>query len=896
MPGRQSLPIGTVLAGDVRIVGLIDDGALGYIYGVETGAEKNRAQLVELCPRGLASRAPDGAVFAATAEAAELTKLCLERFVRDAEILRTSRHASLQPVLAVFAANGTAYALQPPEQTKTLAAVANSLQRLPSEAEIGKIVRPLVAALAMLHARGLFHANITPETILVGSGIEPTLVRYGGTRALFAARTRTVHAAVTPGYSAPELYLFDESGHGPLCDVFSLAAVLYRLVTGRTPADVIQRSLGEVLPPAARTQGNYRAGLLQAIDAGLSLDPKKRPQSMAAFGQMLLGDCAPGSVAAPAAAAAARPAEKPDAPAPVAPPPAKAGPAKPVAPPVPAPATDTAAKDAPKPSGDSAKPAAGKAAGPESKPQLTVVPKPAVDERTLKPANARAASRGGLRDMLPGSYRLVGLGVFLAAALATGMWQLDRQLKRDGKPPAQAAAPAGAASEAAQPKQTATAPAQQIEAERQKAEAAEKKKAAEATAAAAAAAKQEAEARATAERKQAEERAAASARAAEERAAAEKKAGDAERERQRQEQQARAEEDARTAEAARQQKARLAAVANATDRDIALALRSGDPSLDAAIEQRLFALGYLNVVTSAGDKWLRPGDGEPFRDCDTCPEMVLVPPPVRVSSVAAKPAGAVTVSNASPQGAGEKVPSLAIAVGRYEITRDEFAAFVADTGYDTSGGCHARSADWKLDPALSWSSPGFAQDGRHPAVCVSFHDGQAYAAWLAARAKQPYRLPAEAEWEHAARSNTASALRFPFGNDEREVCRYANGADETARAAFPGWQVAGCSDGFTHTAPAGTFKPNHFGLFDTMGNAWEWVDECAPPPGADGVVRKADCTAKSPRILKGGSYSDRPELLEPQARTGAEPDIRDEIAGFRVVRPVEVRAAQTAKK
>jgi formylglycine-generating enzyme required for sulfatase activity len=877
------LPIGTVLAGDVRIVSLVDDGALGYTYGVETGAGKERAQLVELCPRGLASRAPDGAVFAATAEAAELLKLCLERFVRDAEILRTHRHPSLQPVLAVLAANGTACALQPPEQAKTLAAVANSLQRLPSQAEIDKIVGPLVSGLAMLHARGLFHANITPETILLGSGIEPTLVRYGGTRALFAARTRTVHAAVTPGYSAPELYLFDESGHGALCDVFSLAAVLYRLVTGRTPADVIQRSLGEVLPPAARTQGQYRAGLLQAIDAGLSLDPKKRPQTMAALGAMLLGEAAPASATAPAAAA--RPVEMPTAAAPIAPP-AKAEAAKPAAP---QPAASTAPKDAPKPSGDIAKPAAGT----EAKPQLAVVPKPEVDERTLKPGSARTASRGGLRDMLPGSYRLVGLGMLLAAALATGMWQLDRQLNREGKaqPPAQAAAPTTTTSEAAKPKPAASEPAVRIAPERPKADDAEKKRAAEMQAAAR---QQAAEARASAERRQAEERAAAERRAAEERAAAEKqKAADAERERQQKEQQARAEEEARAADAARQQKARLEAIATATDRDIVLALRTGDPSLEAAIGQRLAALGYLNVITSAGDKWLRPGDGEPFRDCDTCPEMVLVPPPVRVASAPPKPSVAVAASNVSQQGGGLPLPSAAIAVGRTEITRDEFAAFVADTGYDTSGGCHARIPDWKLEPALSWSSPGFAQDGRHPAVCVSFSDSQAYAAWLASRARQPYRLPTEAEWEHAARSNTATALRFPFGNDEREICKHANGADESARAAFPGWQVAGCSDGFTHTAPAGTFKPNHFGLHDTMGNAWEWVDECAPPPGTDGVVRKADCTASSPRILKGGSYSDRPELLEPQARTGAEPHTRDEIAGFRIMRPVEVRAAAT---
>ena len=101
---------------------------------------------------------------------------------------------------------------------------------------------------------------------------------------------RKVNLAVTPGYSAPELHFSDEKAHGPLCDIFSLAAVLYYVVTGRHPINVLARGLGHTMPPAAAlpTQ-KFRPQFLEAIDRGLELEPERRPQNIKAFGEMLLG-------------------------------------------------------------------------------------------------------------------------------------------------------------------------------------------------------------------------------------------------------------------------------------------------------------------------------------------------------------------------------------------------------------------------------------------------------------------------------------------------------------------------------------------------------------------------------------------------------------------------------
>ena len=149
-------------------------------------------------------------------------------------------------------------------------------------------LRQLAPALELLHSRNLIYANITPDTILLRP--DPLLICFGATRSFLAARMRKVNLAVTPGYSAPELHFSDEKAHGPLCDVYSLAAVLYYVVTGRHPLNVLARGLGHTMPPAASlpTQ-KFRPQFLEAIDRGLELEPERRPQNIKAFGEMLLG-------------------------------------------------------------------------------------------------------------------------------------------------------------------------------------------------------------------------------------------------------------------------------------------------------------------------------------------------------------------------------------------------------------------------------------------------------------------------------------------------------------------------------------------------------------------------------------------------------------------------------
>ena len=164
--------------------------------------------------------------------------------------------------------------------------------------------------------------------------------------------------------------------------------------------------------------------------------------------------------------------------------------------------------------------------------------------------------------------------------------------------------------------------------------------------------------------------------------------------------------------------------------------------------------------------------------------------------------------------------------------------------------------------------------GRRPVISVSWEDAQGYVAWLSGETGEEYRLLSEAEWEYVARAGTQTA-RY-WGESETGQCRYANGSDSSPS----------CSDGYAETAPAGSFEPNAFGLYDVLGNVWEWTDDCwnesyagAPTDGSPWA--SGDC---SRRVLRGGSWLNPPGNLRSANRYGSPAGSRLFSLGFRLAR------------
>jgi formylglycine-generating enzyme required for sulfatase activity len=281
---------------------------------------------------------------------------------------------------------------------------------------------------------------------------------------------------------------------------------------------------------------------------------------------------------------------------------------------------------------------------------------------------------------------------------------------------------------------------------------------------------------------------------------------------------------------------------------------------------------------------LRPKDV--FRECTNCPEMVVVPAgEVLMGSNASEIDSGLAAANEAPQ--HRAVVKQSIAVGRFEITRDQYAIFVQSAGYRPGDRCYTFEHNLPQERTeRSYLNPGFVQDGNHPAVCVSWTDAKAYVQWLAQTTGKPYRLLSEAEFEYAARAGSRS--RFGFGDDPSELCKFVNGADRAAKSAGLPADAAymNCSDSYPFTAPVGSLAANAFGLYDMIGNVWEWTEDCFfddyATAGSDSAARtEAGCTSHT---LRGGDWFSTEASLRPAIRAKANVDARHDDIGFRVAR------------
>ena len=194
-------------------------------------------------------------------------------------------------------------------------------------------------------------------------------------------------------------------------------------------------------------------------------------------------------------------------------------------------------------------------------------------------------------------------------------------------------------------------------------------------------------------------------------------------------------------------------------------------------------------------------------------------------------------------------------LGKYPVTRGQYAAFVKATGYDKDGG--------------EWRHPGFRQTNAHPVVNVSHDDAMAYAAWVSERTGQTYRLPGEAEWEYAARAGKPEA-RY-WGDSWDDAARYAWVPEKQHGTAVVG----------------GDRLPNDYGLYDMLGNVWEWCADHwhnsykgAPDDGSDWIT-----DGDSGRcVLRGGSWYGNPGVVRVGVRYGIDRGFRSNDAGFRLSR------------
>jgi formylglycine-generating enzyme required for sulfatase activity len=273
---------------------------------------------------------------------------------------------------------------------------------------------------------------------------------------------------------------------------------------------------------------------------------------------------------------------------------------------------------------------------------------------------------------------------------------------------------------------------------------------------------------------------------------------------------------------------------------------------------------YANIAHGSSDGRFQPGAGKTqwFKDHELGPEMVVVPP--GEFSMGSTKFALEPPAHRREQPVHDVVIAHPFAVGRFAVTFDEWDACVAD------GGCNGHLPDDK-----GWGR------GLRPVINVSWNDAKAYVVWLSAKTGKMYRLLTEAEREYVTRADNKSDTPFWWGSSI--TSKQAN------YDAFYTWNGRP-GKSRDKTLPVDSFEANPWGLFNVHGNVWEWVEDVwhddyqrAPADGSAWVTGKA----RSQRVVRGGSWQDKPRLLRATNRFFYDAEHRFNSVGFRLARTLK---------
>jgi len=275
--------------GDVLMEYVIERTLGGGGFGITYLAQDVNLNLPvavkEYLPSDLALRSADNSIHPLGDAFKEQFDWGLERFLSEARVLATFRHPNIVRVLRYFMANGTAYIVMEYESGQSLKHWF-PLQGSLTQASLLKILFPLLDGLEVIHAADFLHRDIKPDNIYIRDDGSPVLIDFGSARSTSTERELT--NIVSPGFAPFEQY-HSKGNQGPWTDLYSLAAVMYWLISGTKPQDSLSRLKQDTMVPAMQCshKGQFNEGLLKAIDWALNPEEARRPQNVAALRQRL---------------------------------------------------------------------------------------------------------------------------------------------------------------------------------------------------------------------------------------------------------------------------------------------------------------------------------------------------------------------------------------------------------------------------------------------------------------------------------------------------------------------------------------------------------------------------------------------------------------------------------
>ena len=817
---------------EYRLDAVLGAGGFGITYRAYDANLDKFVAIKEYLPVEFATRTEASTVVPHSNADAQDFHWGLTRFLDEARTLARFNHPHLNRVHRFFESNGTAYMVLEYINGETL---ADRLSREPylEEADLQRLLDEVLSGLEVMHEAGYVHRDIKPGNLMLRAEDGSAMVLdFGAARQAVGQRSKPITSILTPGYAPIEQYDSKADDVGPWSDIYALGMVAYRCISGlgdNELQDAVARMLAHtkggttLLPAVEAGKGRYNPKLLEAIDWAMEVDEEDRPQSVEAWRQALTG-------------------------------------------------------------------------GSRRKSPPESVRKPAT-----RPTRGTTTERTGI------SWLGVALTVVIVVLLGVGAWwgwqeypelfgrgaadvteitEQKSQADVETTPPLATeigdtlttAEQTPLVDDILQPAPAKAAPVEEDEVTRLLLVAEADLKARRLTSPAGNNAWDRYQQVLALEPSNQDaiagmERVIESYRelfgTAVEQEEFDKASGYLTRIRDLHPDSPVLEEGEKRLEAARQ--AHAARMADIERQRIAQASEAHWAAFDTALaEENLSeAAGILAEVRDLNPDAPRLAEGERrLAELERKRQEAEVKARQFAGEMVSIPGGTFNMGDLRGVGEDDERPVHSVTlptfrIGKYEVTFTQWDACVAD------GGCgRYRPKD------EGWGR------GNRPVINISWDNAQSFIDWLNAKTSGNFRLPTEAEWEYAARAG--STTMYHFGEDESQLCRYANHADSSTDYD---WRNRDCSDGVDkRTADVGRYQPNKFGLYDMHGNAWEWVEDCwkdnhisAPTDGKAWV--SGDC---SQRVIRGGSWASAPWALRSSNRYGDAHSYRLDDQGFRV--------------
>ncbi|AIG00691.1 protein PvdO [Pseudomonas fluorescens] len=288
-----------------------------------------------------------------------------------------------------------------------------------------------------------------------------------------------------------------------------------------------------------------------------------------------------------------------------------------------------------------------------------------------------------------------------------------------------------------------------------------------------------------------------------------------------------------------------------------------DEPLTPTLLKSLALAALMTGLAPSAQAAAPPKPGTVFKDCKHCPEMVVLPTGTFKMGTPDDEVG-----RQPDEGPIHDVTfAKPVAISRFQVLAGEWDSYIQETGYKMPDG------DDRPGRQCTAGKPTYKTSPKHPAVCMDFAEANAYVAWLSKKTGKQYRMVSESLREYAARGGTSGPFPFPFDEGkEYSIAKHAN--------------TYGPADGYSYTAPAGSYAPNAFGVYDMHGNVYEWVEDCendsyvgAPSDGSAWLTGQCEV-----RQIRGNDWGEAPVFSRSGNRNNLYPNVRGDWLGFRVAR------------